>query len=178
MIWESYYWKTPLLRMARRLRALKTAGELSEKQLVQIERDIFIGFYSIRKLFETFGVMTDAARSLQVRVLWHPNRKRPDALNSHRLAELYDFEQEERTAKNIRFVANLIIHSFIFSPCVNDGGLEGIFLTSDKERSKRLYFMAIDDVIAAFERVGKDYVTELQTRRDPETGDLTVTKAS
>jgi len=66
MIWESYYWKTPLLRMARRLRALKTAGELSEKQLVQIERDIFIGFYSIRKLFETFGVMTDAARSLQV----------------------------------------------------------------------------------------------------------------
>jgi len=72
----------------------------------------------------------------------------------------------------------LIIHSFIFSPCVNDGGLEGIFFTSDKERSKRLYFMAIDDVIAAFERVGKDYVTELQTRRDPETGDLTVTKAS
>jgi hypothetical protein len=51
MIWESCYWKEPLLEMAGRLRALKAGRHrLTEKRLVELERDIFIGFYSIRKL--------------------------------------------------------------------------------------------------------------------------------
>lgn len=52
MIWESWYWKQPLLEMADRLEHLKTASALSDEELAQVERDIFIGFYSVRKLLE------------------------------------------------------------------------------------------------------------------------------
>jgi hypothetical protein len=47
MVWESWHWKQPLLEMAERLRGLKAAQALSAEQLVQIEKDIFIGFYSV-----------------------------------------------------------------------------------------------------------------------------------
>jgi hypothetical protein len=69
MIWESWYWKKPLLDMAKRLRSLKAAGYLTEKQMVQIERDIFIGFYSIRKLIEAKTKITDKTRLSEVKLL-------------------------------------------------------------------------------------------------------------
>jgi hypothetical protein len=112
MIWESRYWKKPLLRTAKRLRALKNAGELGDKQYVQLERDIFIGFYSVRKLFETFGKITDATKSLQIQLSWHPNRKEVDWLNNHRLDELYDFESVQKFTKDI---GSLQIRLFIAS---------------------------------------------------------------
>ncbi|CAM5419703.1 hypothetical protein SAMN04490192_4418 [Pseudomonas lundensis] len=38
MIWESWYWKQPLLEMADRLEHLKTASALSDEELAQVER--------------------------------------------------------------------------------------------------------------------------------------------
>ena len=59
MISESWYWKKPLLDMAKRLRKMRSVRKLTQRQLVQIERDIFIGFYSVRKLIETRTKLTD-----------------------------------------------------------------------------------------------------------------------
>lgn len=62
MIWESHYWKKPLLEMDDRLERLKASDNLSDEQMVQIERDVFIGFYSARKLFEARTKVTDRTR--------------------------------------------------------------------------------------------------------------------
>lgn len=52
MIWESCYWKEPLLESAKRLRGLKDSVEFSEEDLENLKREIFVGFYSVRKLIE------------------------------------------------------------------------------------------------------------------------------
>ena len=56
MIWESAYWKEELLGHARRIRrrqALKRWGDCASAGL---EKDVLIGFYSIRKLIEAHKV--------------------------------------------------------------------------------------------------------------------------
>ncbi|SFY06303.1 hypothetical protein SAMN03159390_03580 [Pseudomonas sp. NFACC49-2] len=75
MIWESEGWKAPLLEMAMRFTTLKVSRELSEDQLAQIERDIFIGFYSVRRLIETPMKVTDQTRAMLLTVRKFANLK-------------------------------------------------------------------------------------------------------
>lgn len=58
MIWESVYWKQALLEMADCLERLKTTSALFEEELAQVEREIFIGFYSVRKFLEAPAKIT------------------------------------------------------------------------------------------------------------------------
>ncbi len=53
MIWESSYWKEPLLENAERLKQLSVSSVDDEADFVVIEKDIFLGFYTIRKLMDT-----------------------------------------------------------------------------------------------------------------------------
>jgi len=175
MISESWYWKVPLLETAERLRVLKTVEELGEEQFPAIERDIFIGFYSVRKLFEATAKVTDRTRRSKVRVSWYPNQKRISWLNHHRIHELYDLEKQLWESRDIWFISSRIIHSFIFTPyTIEQGGLAGVIFTSDKDKDTKLYSMDIDDVIAIFEAVGNDDPTTFEWRRNTETGKETV----
>ena len=88
MIWESWYWKQPLLEVADRLESFKASQDLSEDQVAQVERDIFIGFYSVRKLFEAPTKITDKTRSLSLILQKHPNLKPVTWRNNHKLDEL------------------------------------------------------------------------------------------
>lgn len=171
MISKSWYWKLPLIETAERLRSFQTASDLNEEQLTAIERDVFIGFYSVRKLFETITKVTDATKHLQVQVSWYPNRKHVTWRNSHRVHELYDLAKQLKERRDVWFISSIIIHSFIFTPYVEDqGGLAGIMFTSDRDKDIKLYSMDIDDVIAVFECVGNDDPTTIEWRRNAETG--------
>src|SRR5665213_2100298 len=96
MIWESCYWKEPLLRTAERLRGLKASVELSEEDLANLEREIFVGFYSVRKLIEAITKLTDRTKLFQVTVSWYQNIKPVSWLNNHKIDELYDLKNEHQ----------------------------------------------------------------------------------
>jgi len=166
MISESWYWKEPLLEAAERLRSFKRARELHGEDLATIERDIFVGFYSIRKLFEAVAKVTDATKHMHLPVSSCPSRRRVTWRNMHRIFDLYDFRQEAKESRSVRSVCNQIIHSFVFAPCFEEtGALAGIF-TSDTHKDARLFKVDIDDVISAFERVGNDDPTTVEWRED------------
>jgi hypothetical protein len=63
LILESCYWKDPLLESAIRLCEFSESTTLEESQMVQTEKDIFIGFYAIRKLMDTVKIK-DSTRDL------------------------------------------------------------------------------------------------------------------
>jgi hypothetical protein len=170
MIRESWYWKQPLLEMAGRLRLLKTGRRrLTEKRLAELERDIFIGFYSVRKIFDAVARVTDATRALTIQLSWHPNRAAVHWRNNHEIDKLFDFHVVHRETRDLEFVNGRIIHSFIFTPCVTEKGrLEGILFTSDLDKNKKLYSMTIEDVITIFERVGNDDPTDIQWQKHPD----------
>lgn len=171
MVWESENWKVPLLKLAKRLAALKASNALSEDQIAQIERDIFIGFYSVRRLAETPTKVTDQTRTRLLVVSKFANLKPVTWRNNHRLDELYDMNKSNQEKRDIPFVCGRVIHSFIFAPCVSEeGGLCGVFFTSDLDKDKFLLFMDIDEVIALFRQVGNDNPCVIESSRDVVTG--------
>lgn len=165
------------METARRLTKLKTVSTPTQRQLVQTEKDIFIGFYSVRKLIEAPTKVSDATRTLEVAIAWHANLESVNWRNNHRIDELYDLKKVLWETRDIWFVSSRIMHSFIFAPVFNDRGIEGIFFTSDTDKDKKLYFLPVDTVIDIFERVGHDYPKYISWEIDPDTGtETTVVK--
>jgi hypothetical protein len=78
--------------------------------------------------------------------------------NWHRLSELYAFEHQEDTSRDLRFICNQIVHSYVFMAHFDDTGLlQGIMFCSDRQRDKRLFHVGLTDVVELFEIVGNDY---------------------
>lgn len=156
--------------MALRLKRLKTCRKINDRQMAKIEQDIFIGFYSIRKLIETVTKVSDILKNMQVNIKWHPNIEYVNLLNNHKVDELYDLTKVNSDTKNITFVCGRIIHSFIFLPEFDENGLSNILFTSDNDAQNMLYSMDIDEVVRIFECFGNDYPHSIHYEQDTETG--------
>lgn len=171
MICDSWYWKQPLLDMSDRLARFKVSSDLSDEEFAQVERDIFIGFYSVRKLLEAPGKISDKTRSLSLTLRKHPNLKRVTWRNNHRLDEHYDLSESGQDVRDVLFVCGRIIHSFVFAPCqTEDGGLYGAFFSSDRDKDSCLYFISICEVISLFRQIGNDDPCDIEWSLEPVTG--------
>ena len=174
MIFESAYWKQPLLTSAKRLRRFMTLETLTERQFAQFERDVFIGFYSVRKLLEAFGKVSESSRKMRLPIHWHP--KRPEApeadwRNRNDLLELYDVEVCHAEQRDVLYVAHRMVHSFIFIPARQEGSdVDGIYFTSDNDKDRRISFIQTERIAATFETFGKDYPETFRVWKDPATG--------
>ena len=169
MIQESSYWKIPLLRAATWLERVRLTGESAERSLVRVERELFVGFYAIRKLLETFTVSLET-KSLQFQLQWSPCIKLVDHQNAHRVDELFDLDQVQSEQRDLEFVCNQFIHSFVFVAAQNeDGSLAGFFISSDRSRHQKVYLVELSQVLLAFRTVGRDYPSRLHLRRNEKT---------
>jgi hypothetical protein len=170
VISESSYWKEPLLETAKKLASLKTCGELNENQLAQIERDIFIAFYSVRKLRDSPAKLTDSTKALKAHVTWYSCKEPASWFNSHKIDENFDLGVPQAESRSVVFICGRIIHSFVFLLCLNDRGLSGIYFNSDYDKKSRLFYMDIDDVIGILQRVGSDYPNHINWQADDGAG--------
>lgn len=169
MILESCYWKDPLLTSADGLENLRLADD--EGKFVRVERELFLNFYGIRKLLDTFKI-GDSTRNLTVTVHKHKCLKRVDYFNSHRIDELYDLSVSMPETRDLKFICNQFVHSFVFSIASDKtDNFSGCFVASDRIRNTTLYFIPLSSILTAFRTVGNDYPTELRMHRDPKTGD-------
>jgi hypothetical protein len=173
MIHESYYWKKPLLESALRFKDYRSYKEINEETYVKIEKDIFMGFYSIRKLIETETKVTDSLKVGKHDIQWYKHIGADVTWrNNHKLDQLYDLDKTHSEKRDLWFISSRIIHSFIFNLCVNEnGGFDGILLTSDTDKNKKLYTLNIDQIIELFELVGNNNVTNVHWQKCPETGE-------
>lgn len=58
MIHDSHYWKDDLLKLSRKLESRLLQTRWGDRNLYIIEKEIFIGFYSVRKLIESKKSLT------------------------------------------------------------------------------------------------------------------------
>ena len=154
MITESYYWKKPLLVGAKAIRKYMDAEDISEAQLARIERVIFIGFYSIRKLLEATGKVSAETRGMKVALKRYEKRAdQPitDWYNRGEFWELYDLDKPAPESRDLLYVAHRMVHSFIFFLSGDDDG-NGAFFTSDRDKETRLNFVSTDEMVRVFER--------------------------
>ena len=166
MIYESRYWKEPLLRAATWLEKLRARDETIDASLARVEREIFIGFYAIRKLLDTFKVST-STRKMTFGLLWSPCLGQIDYMNSHRIDELFDLGKSLTETRDIGFLCHQFVHSYVFLTVLGvEGELTGFYVSSDHSRSKKLYFISLEQVLCAFRTAGRDYPKSLHVQRN------------
>jgi len=158
MIYESKYWKDDLLRKAASLEKKKRQKRWLESSYAMFEKDIMIGFYTIRKLMESYKVDT-AYSSKQVHLHSHELKDGPSTLwKRWEFFEVYDMEVSKKETMKLIDVCNQIIHSFhFFVAWSEDSDLEGIYFNSDRLRQQRLLFLEVDKIIDLFNEIGNNY---------------------
>lgn len=162
MIWESWPWKAALLTDAHKLGGL-VIGEDDDEAAVEFERSIFLAGFTIRKLLEA-RKLTDRLAVADVKCLRYPlidHANIPDRMNKDKFHEFYDLSGAKSGTAKLEFLANQLIHSFIFAAIVTDGGsapAEGIFVNSDYDRSRFLYRYELAELIRIMQQVGNDEV--------------------
>ncbi|TOK04628.1 hypothetical protein CGH72_08565 [Vibrio parahaemolyticus] len=93
-------------------------------------------------------------------------------MNWHSVDELYDLSGKQCETKTLKALCNFIVHSYVFMPELNnEGHLVSFYVTSDKDRNKKLYSVSIEQVINIFKMVGSDYPSNGKMVRNPKTGD-------
>jgi hypothetical protein len=174
MITESRYWKEPLLSGASVIRKLMDKENITDAQFARIEREIFIGFYSVRKLLEAVGKVSPETRELKVSLTRYDKRHdQPpvDWYNRSEFWELYGLEDPKPEQRDLLYVAHRMVHSFVFILSGNDDG-HGAFFTSDRDKDARLNFITTDEIVRVFSVVGTDYPSGFNAWRDKDTGKM------
>lgn len=176
VIWESQPWREELCRVAAKLNGWSRAVDWDDDYVTfEIERDVMVSAYAIRKLVEARKLADSTMRST-VHVEAFPLIERiPDLMNWDRLDEFYDFERSRTEELGLRELCNQLIHSFIFVQEVADAGtsadgLAGFLVASDRARLARLYRIKIDSLIGLLQLVGTEEVVASQMIRDAKSG--------
>jgi hypothetical protein len=171
MIWESCYWKEPLLASSKYLRRVRITEKTIERTLVRIEKEILLGFYSVRKLLDTYKV-SDSSKKLKYEIIWHKNIKPITYFNWHHVEELYDLKTRNSETRYIRFICDQFIHSYIFLPVDKESKLAGFYVTTDRLKNQKCYYVNIDHVVSIFRTIGRDYPANFKQWVDPKSGEI------
>ncbi|NQT21789.1 MAG: hypothetical protein HQ592_18945 [Planctomycetes bacterium] len=176
MIWESGYWKDDLLRLARVLTHKQQQKVWRESSMARVEKSIMTGFYIIRKLMDA-RKLSDAVVLERVSIQSFPHRGKPVTLmNWDHIDRHYDLDRSHQTSRSLIWLANQMVHSYVFIVSVDEtGGLNGVFFSSDKERNKALHFAEATKVIQKFEQIGGKCPWKERYILNPDTGDYDVT---
>lgn len=178
MIYQSGYWRDHLARQARFLRDKQSQARWTEASFARLEREVMIGFYSIRKLAEARKITTKVFEQPVELLHYEANGKAVGLLNWHRLDELYHVTKGTPESKPLSFVANQMIHSFVFMPIFNeDRRLELIAFNSDRSKGRSLFAIRIRKMVELFADVAGAYISETTYMRLTPNGDLEVVSA-
>jgi len=132
-----------------------------------------MGFYSVRKLLDTFKV-SDDSKTLKYDVLWYKNIKPVTYYNWHHIDELYDLRKTHTESRDIRFICDKFIHSYVFVQIEDDAKLKEFYITTDTLKNKKCYFVSIDSIISIFRIIGRDYPANSKRSVNTETGEIEI----
>jgi len=178
MIWESSYWKDDLLKSADFLAEKEKQKDWPDRSLVAVEKRVFLGFYSIRKLMDSNKV-SSKFNSLKVNAKTYPSRgKKIHLLNWHRTDELYDFSKGQPKELSVRFLCNQIIHSYVFLLAFSTRErLRSFYFCSERERKEHLFEVSVKNVIRLFRTVGDDYPSSANYKFNSVRGDYDISQS-
>jgi len=175
MIYESSYWKDDLLRYAAALRKKTKQRHWSERSQAVVEKLVFLGFYSVRKLFEAEKLSTSLRQLSLVTAIYPPTGKNVTRHNWHKTDELFHLDCSQSATITLPQLANQAIHSYVFQlGFTHRNTLSFMLICSDHQRDKGLHHVWFRDVIRVFERVGRNYPHKTSFVFDPELKDYRI----
>ncbi|MEX0739051.1 MAG: hypothetical protein WD071_06900 [Pseudohongiella sp.] len=177
MIAESQYWKDELKKYVNVIAKKQTQKVWRDSSYAALEKSIMLSCYISRKLVESNKIPRKKFEQVVEVSCFRSNGRVVDLLNSHKLDELYDIPQGAETRKPFSYVANQIIHSFIFFSLMDQhGGVESIVFNSDNSKSRELYMVQVSTLLKVFRSIAKSEITKIHMRRNDE-GEMVVVSA-
>ncbi len=168
MIWESSVWKEELVRDLLTVKQqIDDADHTTpyEKVAVAIEKFAFTSAFIIRKLSKA-NKLSDEVESTSLPVRRFPNTDSEvpiHFLNWHKFETFYDLDMAEKTNLSPRRLCNMLIHSFVFVPEMDETGskFESVLCNSDHTKDKHLYQISLDALFTFVEMVSADHIDYL-----------------
>ncbi|MCE1241932.1 hypothetical protein [Oryzomicrobium sp.] len=167
MIHDSSYWKDDLLKLAQSLEKRILQTRWGGKNLFVVEKEIFLGFYAIRKLIESKKVSDSVSkRKYELREFTYSGD--PNSLITHIREAEYDLTSGKTVWLSTVDLCNQFIHSHHFVLFLPDGKhLVGFFFCSDRKRTSGIYLITIFDVVSIYRSVGFNYPASMHMERLP-----------
>lgn len=184
---DSQYWREELVRIARALRPKANPPRWSPRAQNVLERDIAIGFFVVRKLYE-HNKLSSLAHYTDVQVLEYPRAVtttgsrgarttpltiggRRSALleagtisywNKHRFLSRYDLAREKRKFRHFVDLADRFIHGHA-SILTRDStrNWSNVYLVNDRDRNSFVWSVSVSDIDSVFISVAQDYPNEV-----------------
>ena len=177
VIHESNPWKLDLRRRLRLIKKYNAANRFEsdyESTYAVIEMCVFYSAFIIRKLFESVKLSDEAERynfqAIGIKPIKQINRMNnwPDE-NSH------DWEKEICITITGKELCNRLLHSYVFFlEFEESGSISSFCISSDYDRNKILYKIALDDWISYMNFIATDSITESSMHYDRKVQDYVV----
>src|SRR5260370_14588070 len=116
MILQSFYWKRDLKRLSLVLRRRESQIHWPKASYASLEKEAMLGFYAIRKLMDAFQPQLPVGASTLLPLTTYPSRGKPFLKMAWpEVAHHFDLGKPRAVQKDLRFICNQIIHSYVFT---------------------------------------------------------------
>lgn len=178
MIFESAPWKGEVLQIANKLERRYNQKRWTERSFFLLEKELFLGFFCLRKLMESNKVSTELQEKKIELAVYPAGEKNITLLNQHKFPELYNLYKGDRELISYWDVCNQFIHSSIFAPFTPSGkSLVGVYIASDRVKKNKLYYITLVKIIEMFRSVGNNYPARLNMQYDDKKKEYVVTSS-
>ena len=144
MISDSSYWKRTLAAHAETLNAKLHQRHWRDDSFLKVEQAVMMSCYIVRKLAEAKKITDERFNTPLALTAFAATGKSIDALNKHSVEELYEIDAGVEVFKPFSYVANQLIHSYVFVPVfLLKNQLHAIAFNSDRSKSRELYVLKL-----------------------------------
>ena len=149
--------KEQLLVDAAGLERLAARRTASRRRSILFERRTLVAAHTMRQLCEAGRLSSGFEERFLACVAYPATSDIISRINSHRFRELYDLATGQPGRITVRHLLNVILEGFLFAEAVGDDpGISGFYLTSERRRHDRLWYIAIDDFTAIMRAAAHD----------------------
>ena len=149
MVYESYPWKQDLLRRKRLFLKYNTVDCFEKNEdaaYTVLEKSVFYSAFIIRKLIDCGSKLSDEAENYTLKAKRYKPLKEINRNRRWPEEDSYDWKRPQNVTKKGKDICNSLIHSYVFFFSYDEGEtVDGFFVTSDYDRNKALYYIAIQD---------------------------------
>ena len=154
MIWESYYWKIELQKIAKQLERRKRQTKWYDASFANVEKEIMLSAFMVRKLFDSDKIDKRIDDKEIDIVIYKSNGKKINRLKTHHPEQYFVLKKPIKSKMKVRDICNQIIHSYIFTLVYNEANkFESIFVASDYKKFRYLVELTITKYISIINKV-------------------------
>lgn len=169
MIHESYPWKLDLRRRLRLIEKHNVSGLLErddDSAYTVLEKSVFYSAFIIRKLLECVK-LSDEAERYSFQAIGIKPVKHIDRMHHWPDEKSHDWGNEIFLSVKGKDLCNWLIHSYVFFFIHEvDGSISEFCISSDYDRNKILYKIALGDWISYMKYISSDDITEISMHYD------------